>query len=1498
MTKAQKYPKILLVDDDISIRFALKKYLVKWFKKQGYHMQLFTAEDGVEGLGLIFAVNPDISIIDSTLPKYAGKEVVDYLKDNKKFEKKKTIVLIDNGKMLSLPENFVQISKKNINFLKILTTEIANALELKVSTPKNNNTRTISGQIIKFSNKATSSLYKARGSKLIVKPIYYLYYNILQFITSTLLLVLFIVEGRHIDEETIDQFKKDKSTFRTKKIPAYSFKLALIIFLVIQIGLISSIVGIGGFIVKKNVYAATYTWDGGGVTNNMSDCANWVGDVCPPANEELVFNSTSTKDAVIDAGFPDLTHNFTIASTYTGTITLQKNLSVRSFAQSGGIFDSGSYDFTARANFTLSNGASFIASSNTTHILLAINMVGGNFVHNGGLLDLTHSSGNTYGFACGNNVFNQVTLSTNGVLTIGADCNLPLGNNPTIPQNGSILLNGILSGSGTLNRPSFNAFNLNAGSQLQGFSGMISRFSINGGVYDFSSYSPLTSAYGIYVLSGSVILPDGTDFNNLLSISGGTLTAPSGTMSVAGNFTVTAPGVFIDTGGQIRFDGTTSAVIACGGSTFTSVALANTGGVKTINSDCVLPLGNNPTFRGVILNGELQGSGTLRTTTANTYNSTAILTGFDAIDSDSTTTINGANLELSSYTIFDSQGLVTMTSGNFILPSVASMGAGFTLSGGNFTSSSDNLTLHNNLSISGTPVFNANGGSITAAGINDSTWNCNGAIFNRVVLSKQWGAFTSDANCTLPLGDNPIVSNYADYVFNGPLNGTGVMNVNDDSSFTFNSGSSLTGLSGVTAISSAKSWKVSGANIDLSALATFNFSHVLTLESGTLSLPNDADLNSTLNVTGGIFNAPSGSIHLAGDLNISGSPTFNTNAGSIVLDGGSATLNCNYTPFNIVEINHNSGTKTVSSDCVLPMGANPTTSTGNILLAGELAGTGILDINGDMEVAAGGDISGFNTIQTRNFNLNGGTLNWANLPLLGTDQDIILTSGSITAPVIIEVGDDWNNLGATFNHNNATVKFKNGTASGGHDVIGTNTFFNLQKEATSTETIKFEAGVTQTIEGSLDLYGPTNSKLSLLSTNEGNQWNINVSGSNELLFTAVKDSNNVSPSYIQAAGDANEDLGNNTKWNFDLPQATFLNYADGQFVTDEKKPEISFEISDGDSSDQVEFTFQLDNNSNFSSPIIDVDQPMTSQGIFTYSPSTDLEDANYYLKVEASDQSGSSIGAQFANNGNPAFILDTTPPTGSVKIKEFGGANAALKVKLETSATDNLSGVKTTTISPYSDFRQTIELDYSTELEYQFITEGTKNLYVYYTDFAGNESPIFQTGYFSIFVPVATDTQSQEEQDSDTNELTSDSVEISTSDLENTYTLLINVIDLNSNTVKKVNVKLDQLDVSAITDKNGIATFENVGGGIYNLVIEYKDYSIQKTINVGGENSIIEVRVILDKEVRQSYEIQNILLCIVFLIAILILFLALTRLVKNKKQSNSPKPLSVPRTLQ
>lgn len=61
----------------------------------------------------------------------------------------------------------------------------------------------------------------------------------------------------------------------------------------------------------------TCTWDGGGSDDNWSTAANWVGDVVPVPNCNIIFDGTSGDDARLDV--PAYTANdFTIAEAYTG----------------------------------------------------------------------------------------------------------------------------------------------------------------------------------------------------------------------------------------------------------------------------------------------------------------------------------------------------------------------------------------------------------------------------------------------------------------------------------------------------------------------------------------------------------------------------------------------------------------------------------------------------------------------------------------------------------------------------------------------------------------------------------------------------------------------------------------------------------------------------------------------------------------------------------------------------------------------------------------------------------------------------------------------------------------------------------------------------------------------------------------------------------------------------------------------------------------------------
>src|SRR5260221_1505863 len=101
--------KVVIIDDDHAIRVVLSSLLKKYL---GNNLELFTSDNGVEGLGLVFISTPDLIIIDTTLPRYAGLELIDYIRSNEKLVNSKINLILIGEK--DLPEN---LSNFNASFL-------------------------------------------------------------------------------------------------------------------------------------------------------------------------------------------------------------------------------------------------------------------------------------------------------------------------------------------------------------------------------------------------------------------------------------------------------------------------------------------------------------------------------------------------------------------------------------------------------------------------------------------------------------------------------------------------------------------------------------------------------------------------------------------------------------------------------------------------------------------------------------------------------------------------------------------------------------------------------------------------------------------------------------------------------------------------------------------------------------------------------------------------------------------------------------------------------------------------------------------------------------------------------------------------------------------------------------------------------------------------------------------------------------------------------------
>ncbi len=410
--------------------------------------------------------------------------------------------------------------------------------------------------------------------------------------------------------------------------------------------------------------AASRVWDGGCGPDTAWSCAgNWSGDAVPGPADTATFSAKSPGDSTVDPAFPGVVAAIRLNPGYEGTILQEEPTTVsKTFTQRSGGFDAGGENLAVKA-LTLSGGT-FVASSATTSIGGVLNISGSPaFDANGGTVNFDGAGGT---LNCDGVAFNQVTISNaTGTKTVGGDCDLPLGEEPEVDSGGSIKLNGTLSGAGTLTTSK--TLTLGSGGSLSGFSGLVTEFLTVNGKYDFGSFTTFA-------------------VNRTFSLnSGGRFTAPAGDASFAGKFVLADGADFDADGGTLTFDGTASTTLTCGNKAFSLVSFTHTAGIKTVGSDCDLPLGKNPeagSGGSIKLNGTLSGVGTLTTSKTLTLSNGGSLSGFSGLAADKL--VVSGKYDFGSYADFSVGGaFVIGPGGNFTAPAGVASFAGDFANGGN-----------------------------------------------------------------------------------------------------------------------------------------------------------------------------------------------------------------------------------------------------------------------------------------------------------------------------------------------------------------------------------------------------------------------------------------------------------------------------------------------------------------------------------------------------------------------------------------------------------------------------------------------------------------------------------------------------------------------------------------------------------------------------------------------------------------------------------------------
>jgi hypothetical protein len=323
------------------------------------------------------------------------------------------------------------------------------------------------------------------------------------------------------------------------------------------------------------VSAATRVWDGGGVTNNWSEAANWSGDTVPNLNDFVAFDGTSTKDVTIDASGPQGSNInvgiIQIGSGYTGTITQAPGVNVRmtvDFNQSEPLstFIGGSGDLDIDQNFFLSGGT-FTSPAGRLLVGASFSRTAGTFLHNNGTVVLDFFSGNIG--VSGSETFHNLTFNAiNHTKTITSGRLIVLGtliladgaiNGGNIEAHADLVhQSGFDAGNTTIHivQPAARTITLTAGGNLPNVvlnapnvtintSGagtiMLANFSLQAGTVEQGSVSFSFFSLTSFTQSGGTYIGGSGSLTGLFrfTLSGGTFNHSSGLLRVADLFTVT-----------------------------------------------------------------------------------------------------------------------------------------------------------------------------------------------------------------------------------------------------------------------------------------------------------------------------------------------------------------------------------------------------------------------------------------------------------------------------------------------------------------------------------------------------------------------------------------------------------------------------------------------------------------------------------------------------------------------------------------------------------------------------------------------------------------------------------------------------------------------------------------------------------------------------------------------------------------------------------------------
>ena len=234
--------KIVLIDDNFAIRQVIKIFLTRLSNKFSIDLNIFSTDNGVEGLGFVYITSPDIVIVDTTLPKYSGREVLDYFVQNPKFQESGINVIVlheEKESDFKLPSNFQVISKNQKGSFELIVKTIDKILSTTESGKSRRLIEKIGDFILSNGNKDDLLLKKLTNSafpKTLLNRIRWIW---LEFTSSMAITLLLLLYGKPTDEN-ITQQDLDKKAFRSKYYPTLAVTFISSIIILINFSLFVS----------------------------------------------------------------------------------------------------------------------------------------------------------------------------------------------------------------------------------------------------------------------------------------------------------------------------------------------------------------------------------------------------------------------------------------------------------------------------------------------------------------------------------------------------------------------------------------------------------------------------------------------------------------------------------------------------------------------------------------------------------------------------------------------------------------------------------------------------------------------------------------------------------------------------------------------------------------------------------------------------------------------------------------------------------------------------------------------------------------------------------------------------------------------------------------------------------------------------------------------------------------------------------------------------------